>query len=189
MFVAWNLFYQATLENRTLTDAIIIPIITVWMLLLLLAFSWVVAPAAEDGVTASAGHSSIHWVSSFDETGPVPAGHCWHEFATENGFNIGFDMKLPAGQHPSRPVTPDVNPLSEDNDCHSPPHKVRLKPLIQNTEQRNTWMYKWVIEQITWNKPLNKKTKRSESWTYLSPWSSLDPWPTLKCPHWMQQHQ
>jgi hypothetical protein len=151
------LFYQA-LENITVTNAIITPIITVWMLLLLPVFPWVAAPAAEDGVTSSAAEDGVtssaaedgaaasaagdgagaspivHWVSSFDETGPVPAGHCWHEFATKNGFNIGFDMKLPAGQHPSRPV--DVKLLLDDNDCHSPPHNVRLKPLFLNTEQR-----------------------------------------------------
>ena len=31
-------------------------------------------------------------------------------------FNMGFDMKKPAGQHPSRPV--DVKSLLEDKDCH-----------------------------------------------------------------------
>jgi len=46
-------------------------------------------------------------------------------------------MKLPAGQHPSRPV--DVKSLLDDNSCHSPPHRVRLKPLSRNTEQRNTY--------------------------------------------------
>ena len=45
-------------------------------------------------------------------------------------------MKLPAGQHPSRPV--DVKLLLDDNDCHWPPHNVRLKPLFWNTEQGNT---------------------------------------------------
>ena len=40
-------------------------------------------------------------------------------------------MYLPAPQHPSRPVT--VKKLTEDNDSHWPPHKVRLKPLSRNT--------------------------------------------------------
>jgi len=42
-------------------------------------------------------------------------------------------MKLPAGQHPSRPV--DVKKLLTDSDCHWPPHKVRLKPLLWNTAE------------------------------------------------------
>jgi hypothetical protein len=121
------------------------------LLLLLIFFLRVAAPAAGDGVTSPAAEDGaaasaagdgagdspiVHCVSSFDEARQVPAGHCWHEFATENGFNIGFDMKLPAGQHPSRPV--DVKSLLDDNSCHSPPHRVRLKPLSLNTEQRNT---------------------------------------------------
>lgn len=122
----WNLFYQA-LKNTTTTNAIImVPIIAVWMLLLLLAVASVSAAGDEAMV--------VHWVSSFDETASVPAEHCWHEFSSENGFNMGFDMKLPIGQHPSRPVT--VKKLPGDNDCHSPPHNVRLKPLSRNTEQR-----------------------------------------------------
>jgi len=83
----------------------------------------VAASAAEDGVAVSAAEDGVaagdspivHCVSSFDEAGPVPAGHCWHDFATENGFNIGFDMKLPAGQHPSRPVDPEDEENARDH--------------------------------------------------------------------------
>ena len=101
------------------------------LLLLLIFFPRVAAPAAGDGVTSPAAEDGaaasaagdgagdspiVHWVSSFDEARQVPAGHCYHDATTENGFNIGSDMKLPAGQHPSRPV--DVKSLSEDNESH-----------------------------------------------------------------------
>jgi hypothetical protein len=76
-----------------------------------------------------------HSVSSFSELLPnVPAGHCWHELSTENGFNIGFDMTLPAGQQPSRPVDPEDEENARD---HWPPHNVRLKALLLNTGRRD----------------------------------------------------
>jgi hypothetical protein len=57
-----------------------------------------------------------------------PTGQASQAVALENGFKVGFAMNVPGEQHPKRPV--EVKPLSEDNDCHLPPHNVRLKPLL-----------------------------------------------------------
>jgi len=60
------------------------------------------------------------------------------EMAVENGSKLGCAMNVPGRQHPKRPV--DVKSLPgdgvEDKACHWPPHKVRLKPLLENTLKR-----------------------------------------------------
>ena len=40
--------------------------------------------------------------------------------------DVDDDMNLPGAQHPKRPFCAN---LVEDNACHWPPHKVRVKPL------------------------------------------------------------
>ena len=62
-------------------------------------------------------------------------GHAVHESASEKATN-GFDMKEPLGQQPERAV---LDPRLSNalfvpvRDCHAPPHKVRLNPLLKNT--------------------------------------------------------
>ena len=67
-------------------------------------------------------------VSSLSPAVPYqPFGQVVQEATTENGLWFGEDIYEPEGQHPKRPV--DVKKLFEDNDCHLPPHNVRVKPL------------------------------------------------------------
>ena len=73
-------------------------------------------------------------MSSFGDADPKePGGHCEHAVPTENGSNSGFDMKLPAGQHPYRPLVPLAEGNARD---HCPPHNVRLKPLLVKTGKK-----------------------------------------------------
>ena len=91
-------------------------------------------PALKPPLDLPTGHSmqlTVELVSSFSLVEYLPFGQASQAVCGLNGFNSGLDMKVPAGQHPSRPV--DVNLLLEANDCHCPPHKVRLKPLLENT--------------------------------------------------------
>ena len=58
-----------------------------------------------------------------------PTGQASQAVALENGFNVGFAMKVPGGQHPKRPVEPEDEENARDQ------HSVRVKPLPENTAQ------------------------------------------------------
>ena len=87
---------------------------------------------------APAAQSDLHPVMSSLTADPYcPTGQASQAVASENGFKLGCAMNVPAEQHPKRPV--DVKPLIEDGpakDSHLPPHNVRVKPLWENTFER-----------------------------------------------------
>ena len=56
-----------------------------------------------------------------------PAGQASQAVVFENGFKVGFAMKVPGEQHPKRPV----DPVDEENARGQ--HNVCVKPLFKNT--------------------------------------------------------
>ena len=129
-------------------------------------------PALKPALDLPTGQSmqlTVELVSSFSLVEYLPFGQDSQAVCGLNGFNSGLDMKVPAGQHPSRPV--DVNPLLEDNDCHWPPHKVRLKPLDWNTaeegnktnKERNNETILATINKYRGSKHKTKISKRVRS--------------------------
>ena len=84
-------------------------------------------------------------------------GHAVHESASEKAAN-GFDMKELIGQQPERAVLDPrlLNALFVPvRDCHAPPHKVRLNPLLKNTAREGATNKR--KDQPT---PQYKRTKR-----------------------------
>ncbi len=65
-------------------------------------------------------------MSSFTVDPYCPTGQFAHTVDVDDAMNV------PGGQHPKWPPL-DIKELSEDNASHWPPHKVRVKPLFENT--------------------------------------------------------
>jgi hypothetical protein len=65
-----------------------------------------------------------------------PTGQLAHDVACANGFKLGCAMNVPWRQHPKRALLEPLllNALEvPDKDSHLLPHKVRVKPLLENT--------------------------------------------------------
>ena len=71
--------------------------------------------------------------SSFFSDPCLPTGQLWQDLSWANGCKWGFAMNVPGEQHPKRAVlVPKFENalLASVRDSHSPPHSVRVKPLL-----------------------------------------------------------
>ena len=140
-------------------------------------------------VQSPSGNELLPWpstlaqfVSSFSTDDPPM--HVKQDEAMLNGSKNGWNMNVPAGQHPYRPDVPE-----NDANDHRPPHNVCLNPLLENTEKEmesiifRLWENeKWSIS-IHWKK---LKNKNELNVTYLETSLSHEPYPTVTDLHWKQ---